>query len=110
MSLEVDAINEVALTAGDTFLMLMATAFMIGTAIFIISYIFSPVSEAIIGKTFYEIIYNSCALFFLLIASITVIAQESNRAFGAKLASAILGLIDGILYALSLALAVKYKV
>lgn len=53
MSLEVDAINEQFLGSGDIFLMLVATSFMIGTAIFIISYIFSPVSEAIIGKTNY---------------------------------------------------------
>jgi hypothetical protein len=58
MSLEVDAINESFLSSGDTFLMLVATAFMIGTAIFIISYVFSPVSEAIIGKTNYVSINN----------------------------------------------------
>ena len=54
MGLEVSCINDIYyMTAGDTFLMLMATSFMIGTAIFIISYVFSPVSEAIIGKTNY---------------------------------------------------------
>ena len=37
----------------DTFLLLMATAFMIGTGIFVCSYIFSPVTEAIISKTIY---------------------------------------------------------
>ncbi|OXU32105.1 hypothetical protein TSAR_002946 [Trichomalopsis sarcophagae] len=110
MSLEVDAINDQFLGSGDIFLMLMATAFMIGTAIFIISYIFSPVSEAIIGKTNYEIIYNSFALFFIMIASIVVLAQESQREFGRRMVSAILGIVDAILYAGNTAMAVKNKI
>ncbi|XP_008217154.2 uncharacterized protein LOC100677986 isoform X2 [Nasonia vitripennis] len=110
MSLEVDAINDQFLRSGDIFLMLMATAFMIGTAIFIISYIFSPVSEAIIGKTNYEIIYNSFALFFIMIASIVVLAQESQREFGRRMVSAILGIVDAILYAGNTAMAVKNKI
>ncbi|XP_011497505.1 PREDICTED: uncharacterized protein LOC105361901 isoform X2 [Ceratosolen solmsi marchali] len=109
MSLEVDAINESFLSSGDTFLMLVATAFMIGTAIFIISYVFSPVSEAIIGKTNYEIIYNSFALFFILIASIVVLAQETNQGLGRRMVAAILGIIDAILYAGNTALAVRNK-
>ncbi|XP_058791520.1 uncharacterized protein LOC131664446 isoform X2 [Phymastichus coffea] len=110
MSLLVSAINEQQLFSRDIFLMLMATSFMMGTGIFIISYVFSPISEPIIGKTNYELIYNGLASLLLLIGGIIVVNDASHRLNSElMMAAGVIGIIDAILYTVNFAWAIRLK-
>lgn len=65
MCIELSAMYDIRLTHGDIFLLLMSTAFMMGNFIQIVTYAFSPVSQAIVGKTNY-VSFNSLNSRFLL--------------------------------------------
>ncbi|XP_014213760.1 uncharacterized protein LOC106643231 isoform X2 [Copidosoma floridanum] len=102
--------NEKWINNLDIFLMLVAFAFMLGTAIFIISYFFSPVSEPIIGKTNYDIIYNGSAVLLLLIGSIVSLSESNPKNSVTLLLAGVFGLIMALLYAASLGFLIRRKI
>ncbi|XP_037051948.1 uncharacterized protein LOC119085595 [Bradysia coprophila] len=89
--------------SGDLFFLLMATTFMVGTFCLLFSYVLSW-KTAVIPKTMFEIVYHGIAFILLLAASITLLVKVKDLhwfrrdVYDAYMASAILGLINSVLY------------
>lgn len=92
--------------AGDLFLFLMSTTFMICTFCLLLSCLVSWSTGGLISKTMFELIYHTVATILLLAASINCLVRLNkhnvrNTQYNAYTAASIIGLINTILYLFS---------
>lgn len=92
----------------ELFFLLIATTFMIGTFLILLSCLISLSTGTIIQKTTYEYIYHAFAFVLYLIASITFLVEVNNRkgtAYGyfyeQYMAAGVIGLVISALYLVS---------
>lgn len=92
----------------ELFYLLIATTFMIGTFLILLSCLISLSTGTIIQKTTYEYIYHAFAFVLYLIASITFLVEVNNYknssynfVYEPYMAAGIIGLILSALYLLS---------
>jgi len=86
------------------FFLLMATTFLIGTFCLLVSCLFSLSTGGIISKTIYELIYHTIGAILLIVSSVILIVylNKHNTYYDDKfMIAAVIGLINGILYAIS---------
>lgn len=95
----------------ETFFLLMATAFLIGTFCLLLSCIISFATSSIIAKTIYEVVYHVVAFGLYLAASLTLLVETNHRKgyrhYDAYLSASIIGLVLAALYLLSTIIAVR---
>ncbi|XP_066599855.1 uncharacterized protein [Prorops nasuta] len=89
----------------ELFFLLIATTFMIGTFIILLSCLASLSTASILSKTIYELIYHSIAFGLLLAASLTLLVHvnnyKSSRNYELLLGASICGLVNSALYLFS---------
>ncbi|KAL1494293.1 hypothetical protein ABEB36_009915 [Hypothenemus hampei] len=91
----------------ETFFLLTAVTFMIGTFLLLLSCLISISTSSIISKTIYEVIYHGFAFLLLLAASLTFIIEVNHKKrsytydYEPYFAAAIIGLVNSALYLLS---------
>ncbi|XP_060824217.1 uncharacterized protein LOC132911530 [Bombus pascuorum] len=96
----------------ELFFLLIATTFLIGTFILLLSCLASLTTSTIIAKTIYELLYHSIAFGLYLAASLTYVVHVSNnmkgrRGYEVLMAAAICGLVNSALYFLSTIVALR---
>ncbi|EZA54096.1 hypothetical protein DMN91_000727 [Ooceraea biroi] len=98
-------------TSEEFFFLLMATTFMIGTFILLVSCLASLSTATVISKTIYDLLYHAFAFALLLAASLTLTVHASNykrtSVYELLLAASICGLINVAAYLLSTIIAVR---
>ncbi|XP_011153138.1 uncharacterized protein LOC105191432 [Harpegnathos saltator] len=87
----------------EVFFLLMATTFMIGTFIILLSCLTSLSTASVLSKTIYEFIYHAIAFGLLLAASITLLTNiyRHSREYELLLGASICGLINAGFYLIS---------
>ncbi|XP_032667394.1 uncharacterized protein LOC116842377 [Odontomachus brunneus] len=90
-------------SSNEMFFILMATTFMIGTFIILLSCLASLSTASILSKTIYEFIYHAIAFGLLLAASLTLVTYISKymRNYELLLAASVCGFINSALYLIS---------
>lgn len=97
----------------EMFFLLMATTFMIGTCILLISCITSFSTASIISKTIYDLLYHAFAFALLLASSLALLVHVNNyrnkreHAVMLLLIASVCGLINAALYLLNTIMAVR---
>ncbi|XP_034934760.1 uncharacterized protein [Chelonus insularis] len=97
---------------GDQFLLLMATTFMIGTFLLLLSSFLSLTTETMLSKTLFEVIYHAVAFGLLLASSLNLLIKVTdNRRYSSEyellLGASICGLINCALYFCSTVIAIR---
>ncbi|XP_066141341.1 CKLF-like MARVEL transmembrane domain-containing protein 8 [Euwallacea fornicatus] len=91
----------------ETFFLLMAVTFLVGTFLLLLSCLISISTSSIISKTIYEVVYHGFAFILLLAASLTFIIEVNHKKhsysydYEPYFAAAIIGLVNSALYLLS---------
>jgi len=93
----------------ELFFYLMCVTFLICTTILLISCLISWSTGGIISKTIYELIYHAIAAILIIIASVALLVVINNRStssyyrqiYKELLAAGIIGILNGLLYAIS---------
>lgn len=92
----------------ETFFLLMAVTFMVGTFLLLLSCMISIATSSIISKTIYEVVYHGFAFIALLAAGLTFVIEVNHRKnetyyrdYEPYFAAAVLGLVNSGLYLIS---------
>lgn len=92
-------------TKTETFYLLMAVTFLVGTFLLLVSCLISISTASIISKTVYEVVYHSAAVICYLAASLAFIIevnQKKNQYFNNNyepyMAAGVIGLVVSALY------------
>ncbi|XP_060529481.1 CKLF-like MARVEL transmembrane domain-containing protein 8 [Cylas formicarius] len=97
----------------ETFFLLMAVTFMLGTFMLLVSCLISISTSSIISKTIYEVVYHGFAFLLLLAASLTFVIEVNHRKrsyyndYEPYFAAAVIGLVNAGLYLLSTIFAMR---
>lgn len=91
----------------ETFFLLMAVTFMVGTFLLLMSCLISISTSSIISKTIYEVVYHGFAFLLLLAASLVFVIEVNHKKrtyyndYEPYFAAAVIGLVNSVLYLLS---------
>ena len=97
----------------ETFFLLMAVAFLIGTFTLLFSCLISISTASIISKTIFEVVYHGTAFVLYLAASLTLLIEVNHRKtnygndYEPYFAAAVIGLVLSALYLLSTIFAMR---
>ncbi|XP_063921699.1 uncharacterized protein LOC135136384 [Zophobas morio] len=97
----------------ETFFLLMAVTFLVGTFLLLLSCLISISTASIISKTIYEVVYHGFAFILYLAASLTFVIEVNHwkRSYGRDyepyFAAAIIGIVLSALYLLSTIFALR---
>ncbi|XP_035205908.1 uncharacterized protein LOC118180936 [Stegodyphus dumicola] len=95
--------------AGDpehTLFFIVTFAFLVTTFLMLLSFLISLMAASILPKTIFEFLYHLFAFIFYISASLSLLITVSNKYrrtydYEGKMAAAVLGLINSVLYLLS---------
>ncbi|XP_065155279.1 uncharacterized protein [Atheta coriaria] len=90
----------------ETFYLLMAVTFLVGTFLILVSCIISISTASIISKTIFEVVYHTAAAIMYIAASVTFLVEvnrwnKNYSEYEPYMAAGVIGLVISILYVLS---------
>lgn len=97
----------------ETFFLLMAVTFLVGTFLLLLSCLISISTASIISKTIHEVVYHGFAFILYLAASLTFIIEVNHKKrsysndYEPYFAAAVIGLVISVLYLISTIFALR---